>query len=61
MKLQDFPKADSYMKATYGISIADAGLTPEEWCSRYSEESYQEAVEHYAEKYDFDPIDAPWR
>ncbi len=56
MTLQDFPKANECMKSMYGISISDAGLTPEEWCERYAEESYQESVEQHAEKYDLDPI-----
>lgn len=49
-------EVEQLLTAQYGITLADAGLSAEDWLERFGDEPAPEAVEAFAVKYDLTPL-----
>lgn len=57
---QHFTETDKHF-ARYGLTLDDAGFSPEHIQRRYGDLSPREAAEQIAADYDLHPIDTGWR
>lgn len=58
---QHYTETDKHFLARYGLTLADAGFSPEHIQRRYGDLQPREAADQIAADYDLQRIDTGWR
>lgn len=61
MNSKHYTETDQHFTTRYGLTLDDAGFTPEHIERRYGDLSPREAAEQIARDYDLQPVDTGWR